>query len=300
MRNTMPPERMRKLYVILKTWFPAMDTITDIPQTISEVSPRWLTAQLRQTNGLSGVKVRSFQHNQIGEEQGNNGDIFQLHLDYDGEVREPRSLVLKLPAASGGLLEPDKMNLLNSRETSFYNELQGDVGLRTPRIYLAVSNTDLNHHLILMEDLSGLATDSHQEFVSPDKARIGVQSLARMHARWWEDPRLRHFEWIDDYATSYQLSPESFSESWSATRPRYSQEFGEYVVRFGDMLEEKLGRVLEHLGSAPVTLNHGDPRPNNMIIDFTVEPPEPVLFDWQRPLYRRGAAGPGTLHRQGY
>ena len=55
-------------------------------------------------------------------------------------------------------------------------------------------------------------------------------------------------------------------------------------------MEEKLGRVREHLGSAPVTLNHGDPRPYNMIIDSTVEPPEPVLFDWQRPTYRRGAA----------
>ena len=267
-----------------------IDMNPEIPQKITEVSAQWITAQLRRTSSLSDITVRSFQHNQIGEDQGNNGDIFRLSLDYDGEVREPRSLVLKVPAAAGGLFDPGQMNILNTGEISFYNELQGTVGLRTPKIYLAVSNSELNHHLILMEDLSALTTDSHQEYVSPDKARFGVQSLARMHARWWKDPRLRQIESIENYAVSSKKSPVAFSESWNAVRPRFSKDLGEYVVRFGDMLEEKIVRVQEHLGSAPVTLNHGDARPNNVIIDTTVDPPEPVFFDWQRPSFRRGAA----------
>ena len=131
---------------------------------------------------------------------------------------------------------------------------------------------------------------------------VGVQALASMHARWWEDSRLRNFEWIDNYAKSSQISRERFSKMWSVTRSRYSGEFGEYAVTFGNMFEEKIDRVLQHLGSAPVTLNHGDPRPANMVIDSTVEPPEPVLFDWQRPSYRRGAVdlahyvGRGVMH----
>ena len=279
-----------------------MNTIPDIPQTISEISSSWLTAQLRRNSGLSDVTVRSFQHNQIGADQGYNGDIFQLHLDFDNVAQGPRSLVLKMPASTGGLFEPDMMNLLNSRETAFYNELQGKVGLRVPKIYVAVSDTDTNRHLILMEDLSDLITESYQEFVSPDKAMVGVQALAGMHARWWEDSRLRNFEWIDNYAKSSQISRERFSKMWSVTRSRYSGEFGEYAVTFGNMFEEKIDRVLQHLGSAPVTLNHGDPRPANMVIDSTVEPPEPVLFDWQRPSYRRGAVdlahyiGRGVMH----
>ena len=71
-----------------------IDMNPEIPQKITEVSAQWITAQLRRTSSLSDITVRSFQHNQIGEDQGNNGDIFRLSLDYDGEVREPRSLVL--------------------------------------------------------------------------------------------------------------------------------------------------------------------------------------------------------------
>ena len=262
----------------------------EIPQAITEITPQWLTEQLTRREELSSVEVNSFDHTLIGVGQGNNGDIFQLQLQYSGSVQGPQTLVLKLPAASGGLFEPERMNLLNTRETSFYNELEGHVGMRVPKIYLAVSDTDLNRHLILMEDLSVLRDDAHQDDVSPEIGRLGVRALGNMHANWWNDPRLPNFDWIDNFAQSTQFSPEYFSKLWSSAKSRHAPEYGEYAVRFGDALEEKLARVLQHLGSAPVTLNHGDPRPANMFFDSTVSPPQPVLFDWQRPTMRRGAA----------
>ena len=217
----------------------------EIPQTIDEITPRWLTEQLTRREELAGVEVNSFRRRQIGIGQGNNGDIFQLRLEYTGQAGGPQTLVLKLPAASGGLFEPERMNLLNARETSFYNELENDVGLRVPNIYLAVSDTELNRHLILMEDLSVLRADAHQDYVTPEIGKLGVRALAGMHAKWWNDPRLPGYDWIDDFAQSTQFSPEYFSKLWSSAKSRYSREFGEYAVRFGDALDEKIARVLK-------------------------------------------------------
>jgi hypothetical protein len=115
---------------------------------------------------------------------------FRLRLDYDGPAGEaPGSVILK----TGHLDSAGHSPYSNRHEIAFYRSVAPALpGGLVPRCFEAVEATETSAWHLLLEDL----TDSHfiaTEWPLPptlEQCESIVQTQARFHAAWWDNPRL--------------------------------------------------------------------------------------------------------------
>ena len=151
-----------------------------------QITPRWLTARLRENGHLDRGKVSRI-----------NKECFTTHFSHicrlevaysDDASRElpPRMLLKAALSGSAGSLDMGKV------EVSAYVALAG--AMADPpivRCFDAVHSARSNRSHILMEDLS--PTHFQPEIPVPPSRRhceLCVQSLAQLHAFWWQNPGL--------------------------------------------------------------------------------------------------------------
>jgi hypothetical protein len=152
--------------------------------------------------------------------------IIRLRLTYDGAVDAPRSLILKtgLPDRASGLPDPGR------REVEFYTQVAAVMSAHlAPRCFEATWDPGSKAWHLLLEDL----TDSHVIATTwplpptMEQCQRILHALARLHAEWWDDPRLGVSvgTWLDADATNQHL-----------------QRFAERFKTFGDRLGDRLPR----------------------------------------------------------
>ena len=73
-------------------------TVPEIPQSIDELTPAWLTQTLQAGGFLDGVRVVGAEPEILGEGEGFVGQIVRLRLSFDGPAPgAPESLIAKMP-----------------------------------------------------------------------------------------------------------------------------------------------------------------------------------------------------------
>ncbi|MBW2280512.1 MAG: phosphotransferase [Deltaproteobacteria bacterium] len=286
-----------------------------IPETLAELTPEWLTGALRGTGVLREARVVKVESEMLGEGQGFIGDVARLELSLDrDEPSAPRTLIAKLPTARESNRGLGQLGGVYEREIRFYRELGDKVGVRTPRHYYSAMDETAGSKwagpiLRFMDRLPGvllrlllrfftwLAGLSRQRFVlvleDMAPARIGDQvagcsraeseralrCAARLHAGFWDDPRLDSFWWI----MPMDIAPNTFRHFLDLGRAPFLERYGD---RLTPAVREKLAWLEEHdvelmreLGRPPRTIVHGDFRLDNLFFDDATD--EIVLFDWQ-------------------
>ncbi|WP_316179183.1 MULTISPECIES: phosphotransferase [unclassified Bradyrhizobium] len=193
---------------------------TDLP---SAAEPAALTATMRDAGVLDSGTVSDV--TVISDRPMLVSRIIRLGLTYDGAAPDaPKTLILKtpLPAFAKTLWQGGR------HEVTFYREL---ARVMPPRLVPggfggAWDEGAMTWHLLL-EDL----TDTHRMATQwplpptvPDAERI-VRALARLHAAWWDDPRLGVS--VGSFAT-----PEQTAANVS--------EFAGHYARFADQLGDRL------------------------------------------------------------
>jgi hypothetical protein len=109
-----------------------------IPESADELTPEWLTAALRARGVLQGARVKDVRREILGEGEGFIGQIVRLHLRLDRpEEGAPDTLIAKLPIGLDQNRALGELLGAYEREIRFYEELAGEVGLRSPRCYYA-------------------------------------------------------------------------------------------------------------------------------------------------------------------
>ena len=116
--------------------------------------------------------------------------IVRLRLGYEGAAEAaPRSLILKMPLPGD---RNDRPFVQGASEVAFYAKVRRDACGQVPRCFDGDWQDETREWHLLLEDL----TDTHEIAtpwpLPPDEAtcRRMVQTLARFHAAWWDDPRL--------------------------------------------------------------------------------------------------------------
>ncbi len=195
-------------------------TSTDLP---SVAGPAALTATLREAGVLdigavSEVTVISDRPMLVSR-------IIRLGLTYDGDAPDaPQTLILKLPlpAFAKTLWQGGR------HEVTFYRELARVMPPRlVPRGFGGGWDQEALAWHLLLEDL----TDTHQVTTqwplppSMPHAEAIVRALARLHAAWWDDPRLGVS--IGSFATSEQTGANV-------------ADFAAHYQRFADQLGDRL------------------------------------------------------------
>jgi aminoglycoside/choline kinase family phosphotransferase len=273
----------------------------EIPISPEALTPEWLTLALHTTGTVKRANVRSFQAHAIGEVGGITGQLARVSLVYDvGEESAPHSLIAKFPAAV-----PQVRALVHSlgmyeREVRFYQQVAGQVELRTPRCYYS----DLGEgglYVLLLEDMAPARCGQEFSGESLANAGLAVRQIAKFHATWWENPRLAEMDWLmgHDALRSRQLYERMEREAqqqWEPFLEMAGTTLPQEIVKVGERVVERWCDIAVQLFlQPPRTLVHRDYGIDNL---FFATPQGGVPFavvDWQLASLGRGPYDVGSL-----
>ncbi len=286
-----------------------------VPLSKDEVTASYLTRVLRRSGWLSEGEVSSVGKTLIGDGAGFMGDVVDLRLEYSpGSVAESGHCVLKIPTASGNRKIGESLGVYE-REIRFYLEFGDQFPIRIPRlVYGTMSgNTDPKRgirmlslldrlplwmvrlllplsqmrkrdgttarYLLLIEHLGTLRGGDQVAGCSPSDAKRVVESMARMHACFWQSPVLETLPWLVPVRLTRKLFHVLFLKSVEPFKARRGGMLSPGALYWLNWLGQNYFDMIDWVCSGPQTLLHGDFRLDNLAFDD--EKNEIVLFDWQ-------------------
>ncbi len=204
------------------------------------------------------------------------GTLARVSVEYSEGVSGPATFIAKMP-------DPRKAMPITAssyeREIRFYRELGNDVGVRVPEMYFGDSSGELA--IILLEDLSPAETGDSTEGCTFDEAVVALQALARMHARWWNHPKILEADWLwslESFGSGYEAD---IDVGWRNLPGQFVDGLAGELVEicategwFRDVTK------LRPLGTH--TLSHPDYRLDNLFFDHRGENIELTVIDWAR------------------
>ena len=250
-----------------------------MPSDRPQLSPVWLTEVLRQSGALRRARVLSMGFERMGTF---SSELLRLHLIYDRqEPGAPASLVLKYPRAD----PRERPGYGFATEIGFYRDIAHRVPVRTPRFHYGSLYGPTGLALLLLEDVQGLTPISWEGGVTDTHAHLALESLARLHAQWWDRvDDLDGLPSLADPAFRVEIA-EAYDRGWRASREYFRATSSDSFVAIGDAV---LGQVAETLAplACPPTLLHGDAHFENLSLVDGGD--EMIFLDW--PGARRGHA----------
>lgn len=254
------------------------------PRTVDEITAEWLTVALRESGAIRDAAVESFEVMNVGDDQGVAGEVNRLKLSYDRpEKNSPGAIIVK--QARQQLLDAGKFGAeMYEREIRFYQEMAPAAGMRTPDVYYAEQDAGSGHFIIILEDLSRLRAVDQADDCSYQDASYALQSLASMHAKWWDDQALYGYLWLNDHPTA--RPPEAVSARFAGSIDPFLEitdgHLPDGLEAIARKLAPKVSEVLAAVSKPPVTLVHADFRLANIFFDDSGgDTSEIVAFDWQ-------------------
>ncbi|MFC5324020.1 phosphotransferase [Bradyrhizobium oligotrophicum] len=253
-------------------------TSTDLPPA---AEPAALTATMREAGVLDKGAVAEV--SVISDRPMLISRIIRLGLTYDGAApNAPRTLILKLamPAFAKTLWRGGR------HEVSFYRELAGLMpkGLVPASYGGAWDEAAFTWHLLL-EDL----TDTHQtatQWPLPPalpQAEAIVRALARLHAAWWDDPRLGVS--IGSFATADERAGRSLT--FAGHYQRFADQLGDRLSADRRAVYERLmaatPRLSErYLSRRNLSIAHGDAHVWNFLVPKAADSDDVRAFDFDQ------------------
>jgi aminoglycoside/choline kinase family phosphotransferase len=258
----------------------------------TEITVDWLNQVLADVT--NGAIISGFQREVIGTGTGFVGELSRLTLAYDASATDaPRSIIAKLPATDDVVRNIAQLFGFYEREIHFYEEIAGEVELRTPQRYYSAMDIPSGRFVLLLEDLAPGRCGDQLASCSLDEARLALAHLAQFHAAWWEKPRLQTFPWLPsvDDALFQQVLAGLYQQSWPLFVERYRDRLPPGILDIGTRFGASFGALAERLAGRPRTMVHTDFRLDNMFFDLADGSPFAVI-DWQ--LVQRGS-GPADV-----
>lgn len=242
----------------------------DLPQTAVELNADWFSEAL-------GVRV-----NTVTLEDAHSGTTgrAQVMVQYAQASPKTSSLpsrfFIKLPPT-----DPQQRAFVTSsgmgvQEARFYRDLSAEVPVRVPRCYFADWDETGEHYVMVLEQLQDAQCTFRNTATrySQDYLRAVLSCFARLHAHYWESPRLdKDLGWIGpikQHEIARKLLPRTLSEHGAKMPPIFS-ELCELYLDNEDALH-KLWR------EGDATLVHGDVHDGNLFYDERLG--EPGFLDW--------------------
>ena len=263
----------------------------EIPRTVDDVTPEWLTEALQRSETIHGAAVSSFDATQL--EGGVVGTVNRLNLRYtSSELIAPDSIILKLPAADEAWREGLNRLGLYERETRFYTELASSLNAQTPAVYHADMDLAAGDHVLLLEDLQHLRAGDQILGCGEQDARAAMRYLSALHSSWWNDQRLASLPWLarPGETATYELVAANYSDGLETALERLSNWLPAEIEDIARRFARAVPWFLQTQGSGPITLVHGDFRLGNLFFSDDDKIVEITALDWQLISAQRCAA----------
>lgn len=163
----------------------------DRPRRAADATPAWLTRALQAE--FPGLRVRSVEP--VDQHAGTT-DRARLRITYDdpgtGAPPPPSLFVKTAPPDVATRLFVNLMRL-GVNEVRFYREIAPAVPIEHPRMFHADAGGAAQRFVLVLEDLAARGADfaDVETNVTLEQAPSVMRELARLHARFWDSPRLR-------------------------------------------------------------------------------------------------------------
>lgn len=234
------------------------------------VSNDQLSAILRPEGGARVIEARA---TPIGA--GQMSRCLRLGLTWEPAAAGPRTIVVKLAAASPRRRQVARSARAYELEVGFYRDLAPVLSVNAPRCYHAAYRADPPTYCLVLADMLSLVPGDDLAGCTAEEAAQALEQLARLHAET-SSMAVRELTWL-----APSTGPEyagRVRRLVSACGPRF---LARYSPRLDDETLELIGRFLASppLDGAPgpVTVIHGDFRADNLLHgDAGV-----TVVDWQ-------------------
>ncbi|MHB8574729.1 MAG: phosphotransferase [Dehalococcoidia bacterium] len=252
-----------------------------IPAKFEDFTPEWMTRALR--GQIGGATVTSVAVQLVGQGVGILCQLARLTLGYDAAAHDaPASVIAKIPTADAQTRGMADAFRFYEREVRFYRELQADISVRTPRCWFNVLD-DAGNFVLLLEDLGARRIGDQVAGCSADDAKLAVYEIAKVHAQWWNHPRLNELAWVPESSSEInKMGLRMYPMAWKLFMERMGHALPEQMIRTGEKLGAYTDTILDQFAiGVPHTLLHGDYRLDNFF--FAGRPgDEPLaVLDWQ-------------------
>ncbi|MEI6496158.1 MAG: phosphotransferase [Actinomycetota bacterium] len=241
---------------------------TTIP-TIDDLSPTWFETLLREQGDLDDqTNVLTATLTPFGNAQSMMSALYRATLTYDRLTAAPTTLIVKLASASDRQRFIAGMFKFYEREIRFYDEIQSEVPVRTPRCWLAAIHPDEPMFVLVLEEISGCRQVDQIDGMGLDDALTCVATLADLHAPFWgKDLSVLAETFMPMNSEGMQmLLPANFANDWAGARDKVIDVLSPEVFALCDRFGDIATRLLDDM-QGPDTLAHSDFRSDNVLFD---------------------------------
>lgn len=254
--------------------------MAEIPETLSGVTPQWLSSQLREAGHLF-PPIKSLAHEPMDGFTGALGEVGIFRVDWEEGDRGdlPPTFVAKCPLDDDNARNYNTIMQFYIRESGFYADLVHEVDMRIPKCWVNLFDPETGKAFLLLEHLSEAEKGDILAGSSVAVMEKLVSDLAVMHGKFWMDERLLEIPWLIDWrAKSLQLGIEMTQAAWKALAElepdRYPKELYEVLDRswINNTIE-----WLDRYADRQWTLTHLDYELDNILLDND----SPIILDWQ-------------------
>lgn len=240
-----------------------------IPTGPEQLTTDWLAEALSDGRAAPPA-VEGFAVEPLGAGRGFVGRVVRICLRYaPGGPAGPPSVVAKFPSYDHE--GKPRMAETNVREVRVYGELarQEPALYGTPVVYVAASDPGTGKTVLLLEDLGagtagGARAGDNVAGCTRDEALLAVTHVARLHAAWWNSPRLAALDWVSRIGANGERFEETYRERWGVFVDKFGASLPPLFVEIGTRLRSTAARIRSELDGEPLTLLHGDYRLDNM------------------------------------
>ena len=251
----------------------------------NEVTTEWLTDALRSSGTIKDANVTSFKfEGDIAAGVGFMGQLAKITVAYDqAEVGAPASIIAKFPAAAPDNREIAEVFRFYEIETRFYQQIAGEVALHTPRLYYADIDLDSGDFILLLEDLAPAQVADQIAGLTIEQSELAVRELAKFHASWWENPRLQELEWmwLMNHPVRAGASQQSYQQAWGPFVENFGPVIPPNILDIGERFGQQIIAILDEMARPPLTISHGDYRPDNLFFATQDGGAPLTVIDWQ-------------------
>ena len=245
------------------------------PISIGELTESFLSDAL-------GEEVSEFHADRIGEDRGMLGEIFKLDISFHDNSRESLTLVAKFAAIREETLALAKRGDTHERELRSYDELLSSAPVNIPEFIAAWYNDETAEFLLLQEMIHADTSVDQIAGLSEQQARLVISEMAKLHAYWWNDPKLETISWLprlDDQRRRTNLTTIT-RNGWGQLAEMLEGEISlSSITKTGEELADQIDKMLLRTAAFPSTFIHSDLRADNLL--FSPDGESVSLIDWQ-------------------
>jgi hypothetical protein len=246
-----------------------MTDLSVIPDRPEAITAGWLTGAL--ASSLPGIEVVRVEV--LEQHSGTTGRV-RLRLAYAPGPTGPETVFVKLPPFEDSQRRMVAATDMGRREARFYQGPAREAPLRIPRPYFAAHGEERTQYVMVLEDLAtaGCTFSTRLRPYAEEHGQQLVEALARLHARFWDDPRFDgELSWVQ--AAMRGALGAKLVES---AREQFRGDFPPVFAELCHLYVENHERICELWDVGERTLIHGDTHAGNQFVDGD----RIGLYDW--------------------